>query len=633
MLAHRLVLRDHDRGLPARLKPRDPVFRSGPSDRVVPQIQKKIGCACGGGCPRRQQHPLHPDIQTKLAISTPGDQYEQEADRVAEQVMQMSAPHDATRGSAPAHHLNPLLQRKCEACEDEQQGAARPEEETLQPKELTGRVPHITPEVQSQINQLRSGGQPLPQHVRAFFEPRFGHDFSQVRIHADGPAVESARKVSALAYTVGQDIVLGAGQTSYETPGGMRLLAHELTHVMQQGGGQSLSGHSSLARVSYRVSRMIQRINDAGFEANTGVGRAITSGTMVPDNSIMGQTFAASNCRGLYGCNINFEFGKAYKGDFPSAPHGSDLRGVYTKISASFNSSVCGTCGTVDLIQDFRYIAQGTSGMETAEPTTEERKKRAGWGIASAPSRGWGIDPGVGLTKPFVTDSWQANPGTSKIPATSWDAPGHWTNVMNHGKEFQICAVCDRAGVKRRVLACVNWGYYTDSAGAVSFRPAVPVATCGPTQELQDATTRWESIAGNLPGNIDFSGETPVDQRRQLSVLWFQSNSTVLRQDAEIDSASLMADALLRVRQHLAVGPNARIVVHGYASEWGDEDHKLHLSRRRAEIIQARLIEAGIPENRISIEAHGEDRTMRTHAFKRGVEIEYTVAVAAGAPP
>lgn len=124
-----------------------------------------------------------------------------------------------------------------------------------------------------------------------------------------------------------------------------------------------------------------------------------------------------------------------------------------------------------------------------------------------------------------------------------------------------------------------------------------------------------------------------MDQRRQLSVLWFQSNSTVLRQDAEIDSASLMADALLRVRQHLAVGPNARIVVHGYASEWGDEDHKLHLSRRRAEIIQARLIEAGIPENRISIEAHGEDRTMRTHAFKRGVEIEYTVAVAAGAPP
>src|SRR5205085_6372561 len=81
---------------------------------------------------------------------------------------------------------------------------------------------------------LRSPGQPLDTGTRAFMEPRFGHDFSQVRVHTDTQAAESARAVNALAYTVGRDVVFGAGQHSPETSGGKRLLAHELTHVVQQ---------------------------------------------------------------------------------------------------------------------------------------------------------------------------------------------------------------------------------------------------------------------------------------------------------------------------------------------------------------------------------------------------------------
>jgi hypothetical protein len=81
---------------------------------------------------------------------------------------------------------------------------------------------------------LSSNGQPLDAETVAFFEPRFGHDFSQVRIHTDERSAESAQTVNALAYTVGQDVVFAQGQYMPETTEGKRLLAHELTHTLQQ---------------------------------------------------------------------------------------------------------------------------------------------------------------------------------------------------------------------------------------------------------------------------------------------------------------------------------------------------------------------------------------------------------------
>jgi outer membrane protein OmpA-like peptidoglycan-associated protein len=85
---------------------------------------------------------------------------------------------------------------------------------------------------------LRSPGQPLDASARAFMEPRFGRDFSQVRVHTDGQAADSARAVNALAYTVGRDVVFGMGQYAPRTSAGQRLLGHELTHVVQQQSGQ-----------------------------------------------------------------------------------------------------------------------------------------------------------------------------------------------------------------------------------------------------------------------------------------------------------------------------------------------------------------------------------------------------------
>ena len=113
---------------------------------------------------------------------------------------------------------------------------------------------------------LGSPGQRLDPATRAFFEPRFGHDFSQVQVHTDGKAAESARAVNALAYTVGQDVVFGGAQYAPGTDQGRRLLAHELTHTLQQRGagqveralGTSQPGHAAeveAERAAHGISR------------------------------------------------------------------------------------------------------------------------------------------------------------------------------------------------------------------------------------------------------------------------------------------------------------------------------------------------------------------------------------------
>ncbi len=162
-------------------------------------------------------------LQAKLKISQPGDIYEQEADRVAEQVMRMPEP----KIQRQPLHVKPLIQRQ----------VLEEKEEISQAKDIAGQSTTITPSIESRISELQSGGQPLDPATRAFFEPRFGQDFSGVRVHTDAKAAEVARAVNARAFTVGRDVVFGIEQYSQRSTEGRRLLGHELTHVVQQGLG------------------------------------------------------------------------------------------------------------------------------------------------------------------------------------------------------------------------------------------------------------------------------------------------------------------------------------------------------------------------------------------------------------
>jgi hypothetical protein len=126
---------------------------------------------------------------------------------------------------------------------------------------------------------LHSPGQPLDAGTRAYMEPRFGHDFSKVRIHADARAATSARSVNALAYTVGQDIVFGDGRYSPGSSAGRQLLAHELTHVVQQSGSRSApQSNAPMSQAGDRAER----------EAES-VSRTVLSGAPVPAITSPGQ--------------------------------------------------------------------------------------------------------------------------------------------------------------------------------------------------------------------------------------------------------------------------------------------------------------------------------------------------------
>lgn len=259
-------------------------------------------------------------IQAKLTIGQPDDTYEQEADRVAEQVMRMPEPRypekkeDESIQTKPiasqitsliqrqeepeeeeeeegegeiqtkpiASQITPLVQRQVEPEEEKEEE----EEETVQTKEVPGKTPAVSPTIESYTHSLRGGGQPLDRETRAFMEPRFGHDFSQVRVHTDAKATESARLLNALAYTVGREVVFGTGRYAPASADGRSLLAHELTHVIQQQAIPIVSDRQHLNQgiVSFKtMTTLIQchrtiRQSVAKFKGKIGNQRLLETG-------------------------------------------------------------------------------------------------------------------------------------------------------------------------------------------------------------------------------------------------------------------------------------------------------------------------------------------------------------------
>jgi hypothetical protein len=193
-------------------------------------------------------------IQAKLPVGPPGDRYEREADRVAEQVIGMPSRSPAVQRQEEeeeelqtkplAATITPIVQRQ----DEEEEVQMRPlvqrqeeEEEELQTKPLLQRGSDGSFEagsaLEGRLAARKGGGSPLADEVRTFMEPRFGADFGDVRVHTGSEAAQMNRELSAQAFTHGQDIYLGAGRFDPGTTAGKRLLAHELTHVVQQSGG------------------------------------------------------------------------------------------------------------------------------------------------------------------------------------------------------------------------------------------------------------------------------------------------------------------------------------------------------------------------------------------------------------
>ena len=207
--------------------------------------QKKSSTALGFGKPA----PFFGKaaVQAKLTVNAPGDVYEQEADAVADKVMRMpDAPGLPLQRKPIANDINPVIQRSGEGGNN------------------------VSPQIASSLQSNKGQGRSLPDNARRWMESRFGTDFRNVNIHTGTKAVQLSRELNAQAFTHGSDIYFNEGKFAPETADGKRLLAHELTHVVQQN-----HLHDALQRAVElrppgrgeasafnRVGQLIDRINE-----------------------------------------------------------------------------------------------------------------------------------------------------------------------------------------------------------------------------------------------------------------------------------------------------------------------------------------------------------------------------------
>lgn len=241
-------------------------------------------------------------LQPKLRIGPVDDVYEREADRTADRVMRMPVPDsDVAR---PLQAPISRVQRMCPECEEEDEKVRRQvqdeeeevvekeDDESLLRKAKASAAPPVDAGIESHITSLRGGGRPLSPSVRSFFEPRFGHDFSAVRLHTDATARGAANAINARAFTIGSDIVFNAGEYSDHSTNGRQLLGHELTHVIQQ----------------RKTPRVIQRAAPVAAAAGAG---AIVIGEITLASVLFAIAFVVSAILAAYLLIRAYEFAKA----------------------------------------------------------------------------------------------------------------------------------------------------------------------------------------------------------------------------------------------------------------------------------------------------------------------------------
>ncbi|ELR72090.1 hypothetical protein C900_01832 [Fulvivirga imtechensis AK7] len=172
-------------------------------------------------------------IQRRLEIGQPDDKYEKEADAVADRVMRMPSSRSFQMTSGTQ---SPGIQMKCAKCEEEEKLQMKPMSkggDFLQMKSAN-KVMTASEGLRGMVNSSKGSGQSLPEGVNNEMSGKMGADFSKVKVHTDSNAIQMSRELGAQAFTYGSDIYFDQGKYDPGSSAGKHLLAHELTHVVQQ---------------------------------------------------------------------------------------------------------------------------------------------------------------------------------------------------------------------------------------------------------------------------------------------------------------------------------------------------------------------------------------------------------------
>ncbi|MDQ1707818.1 MAG: hypothetical protein QOJ88_1029 [Pyrinomonadaceae bacterium] len=450
-------------------------------------------------------------IQPKLAVGQPDDLYEQEADHVAQMVMRMPSPSAPTEASAS------VLERKCAASETAHEQCSKSAEGQgrVQRKPLFSRITsfiqrhasasegsgesELRQPVESQIKKTRGGGEPLSANARSFFEPRFGMDFSEVRVHTGNDANEMNRAVGARAFTHGSDIYFGAGNS----PADLELTAHELTHVVQQTGEGASPSDAEPA-----VQRVPIATNGGSFDTPSGY-----YGINAPTGAI-GQRL---------GANIWLEF---MANDLVE----STKIGLIQSVKAMKSSAPAGSRDTVATGVGDTEEGQLIMGPGQADPGREidQAVHPGGRAVPStSPVYGVGYSAGGGETTlsqgaPSVANSqWGSHtkdPITgaflAAVPARIADGPGRTIEFVGQNFEhtFEVAALAIEGPIPvNTYLGSVSWGYTSDAAGHVTVAPLALVGAGTPSAGFMGAAERWNAATfQNAPGAALPSVDIPI---------------------------------------------------------------------------------------------------------------------------
>ena len=228
---------DHDLSR-VSVQPSTPGFGQDNSNVACPLLPQR--CPLGGAC-----HTCPPRVQAKIKIGQPGDKYEQEADRVAEQVTTIpeSVCFECMDENSQGLQINSLTQESTHQVQRQTSfppdAKERMEEERVQLKAKSVQMYlEVAPAIEHRLNAMSDSGQKMPSSIRRYMTRRFGANFDDVRVHSDNNAGQISRSLNAEAFTYKNHIYFGDNRLNYSTHSGKKLLAHELTHTLQQQGIQ-----------------------------------------------------------------------------------------------------------------------------------------------------------------------------------------------------------------------------------------------------------------------------------------------------------------------------------------------------------------------------------------------------------
>lgn len=474
------------------------------------------------------QPPTAAVLQTKLAINKPGDDYEREADRISEQVMRMSEPqlqHACACGGG------------CPKCQSEPPGQ---EHERFQTKRIgSSDLGHATAPA-SVHEVLRSSGRTLDPAPRGFMESRFGHDFSQVRVHTDAKAAESASAVNALAYTVGRDVVFGAGRYAPGTTEGDRLLAHELTHVVQQSDGREGQGGNGPLFVSGSAAR-IQRDKDDQQKGPAKLKHIKAAAKELRNGVMVWAMWGIENSNQVI-MSISFTPFPPYQGK-----------------TISFLQTVSGGSGNREL--DVLTYGRHGSTTDDTEPfygASWDNQNRS-WAAEGAPDR------------------FKNQPGTASSPtAYFFDIPMVYPGQT---KMFETSVVVPET---TEVIAFITWGAKGHEDEAEAILPPASEPSDRPTAGFLVATDRFYE----QPSTVGPDMSRP--QRYDAILDRFPPNDATLTADQKKSLDPIAA----KVKQEN--DPSTYVSLGGFAD--ATEKDPSGISEARAKAVESYLVAQGVPK-------------------------------------